>query len=247
MITVKVDHLKDISFADPSQNILYDDVLLSLAEEGKLGNTLRIWESPVYFAVLGRTGKVEEDLDLDNLKADRVPVLRRSSGGGTVVQGPGCLNYSFVLSKETTPSLNDLRGSYHIILEGVLTLLSNLAIRPVFRPISDLALENSEKKFSGNAQRRGRNFILHHGTILYDFNLGRISRYLRMPKDIPEYRKGRSHGEFVTNISVAKKDLIAQFKSCYPPVDGQICTEPTFQEQDRLSQFLRLRPCVLKV
>jgi lipoate-protein ligase A len=143
MIPIRVDHFKDISFADPSENILYDDVLLSLAEEGKLGNTLRIWESPVYFVVLGRTGKVEEDLDLENLKADAVPVLRRSSGGGTVVQGAGCLNYSFVLSKETTPALNDLRGSYHIILEGVLTLLSNLNINAVFRPISDLALQNS--------------------------------------------------------------------------------------------------------
>ncbi len=246
MIPIRVDHFKDISFADPSENILYDDVLLSLAEEGKLGNTLRIWESPVYFVVLGRTGKVEEDLDLENLKADAVPVLRRSSGGGTVVQGAGCLNYSFVLSKETTPALNDLRGSYHIILEGVLTLLSNLNINAVFRPISDLALQNSEKKFSGNAQRRGRNFILHHGTILYDFNLGQISRYLRMPKDVPEYRKGRSHTDFVTNITSTKKDLIAQFKSCYPPSDSQICTKPTSQEQDRLSEFVRLRPCVLK-
>ena len=59
-----------------------------------------------------------------------------------------------------------------------------------------------EKKFSGNAQRRGKHYILHHGTILYKFDLSLISRYLNMPQDIPEYRKGRPHTDFVTNIPI---------------------------------------------
>jgi lipoate-protein ligase A len=71
-----------------------------------------------------------------------------------------------------------------------------------FRPVSDLIVKGTEKKFSGNAQRRGRNHILHHGTILYDFDLSLISRYLKVPKKMPDYRANRTHADFVTNISV---------------------------------------------
>lgn len=211
MSKISIDHFEDLSFSTPEENILYDDVLQALAEQGTLGNTLRIWESPVYFIVLGLTGKVEDDVLKAPVITDKIPVLRRLSGGGTVVQGPGCLNYSFVLAKDSHPQLNDLRKSYQIILDGVLAVLAQSGITASFKPISDLALIDGELKFSGNAQRRGRKFILHHGTILYNFDLSRVKKYLAMPKDIPEYRKHRSHENFITNISLQperfKKDL----------------------------------------
>lgn len=239
MISLRVDNFKNISFSSPNENILFDDVLLTLAEQGKIGNTLRLWESPVYFAVLGRTGKAEEDLKVQVLQEDAVSVLRRASGGGTVLQGPGCLNFSFILSKADNHELSDLRRSYHIILEGVLALLKNLGVNAVFRPISDLALEKNEKKFSGNAQRRGRNFILHHGTILYDFDLGLISRYLTMPRDIPDYRKGRIHEDFVTNIAVSKRDLVAQFQKEYACSSQSIFEKITTDEKEMMQKFLQ--------
>ena len=71
-----------------------------------------------------------------------------------------------------------------------------------FKPISDMATDPGEKKFSGNAQRRAKYHILHHGTILYKFDLSLISRYLNMPQEIPEYRKHRSHTDFVTNVRI---------------------------------------------
>ena len=247
MTKIKVNHFKEISFADPAENILYDNVLLSLAEEGKIGNTLRIWESPVYFVVLGRTGKVQEDLHASALIADHIPVLRRSSGGGTVVQGPGCLNFSFILSKENDADLADLRRSYHIISQEVLTVLKSLNVQGVFRPTSDLALKKNDKKFSGNAQRRGRKFILHHGTILYDFDLDLISRYLAMPVDIPDYRKGRPHKDFVANIPVSPTDFMGTLKSIYHLTSAAIATQIDSEERDYLAKFLRLHSPVLSL
>src|SRR3989338_2273939 len=110
--------LKDISFPSPQENILFDEALLALAEQGKGGEVLRFWESLTTFIVLGRIGKVEEDIYIENVARDEVMVLRRSSGGGTVVQGKGCLNFSLILVKDRDPSLNDLRKSYRDILEN---------------------------------------------------------------------------------------------------------------------------------
>jgi lipoate-protein ligase A len=194
--------LKDISLDSPEENVLLDEALFVLAEKFSGGEVLRFWESQKPFIVLGRIGKEQDDIHIETVKKDNIPVLRRASGGGTVVQGPGCLNYSLILDKDRDKHLSDLRKSYQWISERVIEALNQQSQKAVFRPISDMALASTEKKFSGNAQRRGKNFILHHGTILYDFDLRMIAIYLRMPKDIPDYRRGRPHDDFVTNISI---------------------------------------------
>src|SRR5208283_4001102 len=104
--------LRDSSFPTPAENILFDEVLWRLAEKHEAGEFLRFWESAEIFIVLGRGGKSEEDVNAQEAGRDQVPVLQRSSGGGTVVQGPGCLNYTLILSKQKYPLLNDLRASY---------------------------------------------------------------------------------------------------------------------------------------
>jgi len=228
--------LKDISFQTPRENILYDDVLLYLAEQGQQGEVLRFWESPGYFIVLGRIGKEQEDVKIDEVNKDRIPILRRSSGGGTVLQGKGCLNYSLVLSKELDPQIADLRKSYHVILGKVIVALRRIGIESKFCPISDIALTKNNKKISGNAQKRSKKFILHHGTILYDFDLKKIEQYLTIPKDIPEYRQGRTHLDFVENISVSADDIKKGIKQIFK-VDQQE-NQLSDKEQDCLRVFL---------
>ena len=164
--------LKDISLNTPQENILYDEVLLHLAEEGLHGDEeiLRFWESEKVFIVLGRIGKAEHDIYMKEAFKNDIPILRRSSGGGTVLQGKGCLNYTFILSKNRNRQLSDLRRSYEVILQPIIHALKRLGKDVQFFPVSDIALAQDRKKISGNSQKRGRRFILHHGTILYDFN-----------------------------------------------------------------------------
>ena len=220
-------HFRDISFPTPQENIAYDEVLLQLAEKHGSDEFLRFWESPQLFVVLGRIGNADIDVNLALARQDNIPVLRRSSGGGTVLQGPGCLNYSVILSKQKYPELNDLRQSYEWISARVIQALRLSGIEAYFRPTSDLATGADEKKFSGNAQRRGKHYILHHGTILYHFDLSLISRYLNMPQDIPEYRKARPHTDFVTNIPLDPQ----KFKECFAQgFFASALQEPTEQE-----------------
>lgn len=207
--------LKDITLPTPQENILYDNVLLELAEQGEGKEALRFWESQELFIVLGRIANPATDLRVKKVLADRIPVLRRSSGGGTVLQGKGCLNYTLVLSKER-PEIQDLRRSYQFILGRVIAALKNLGIDAACRPLSDIALTQNNKKISGNAQKRSKKFILHHGTLLHQFDLKKIEEYLTMPKDVPEYRQSRSHLDFVTNfqgvsVSALKKEITRNF------------------------------------
>jgi len=190
--------LKDVSFPYPEENLIYDQTLLELAEAGSLGETLRFWESDTYFIVLGRTSKISDDVNLSNAESDKICVLRRSSGGGTVLQGPGCLNYSLVLSYERDTLLRGIRSSYAYILNRICGALKKLGVKAEIMPLSDIAV--GKRKFSGNAQCRRRKYLLHHGTILYDFSIDKMELYLKQPGEEPPYRKKRTHRDFLTNI-----------------------------------------------
>lgn len=224
---------RDISFLSAWENLYFDDVLLGLAQAGQSGEVLRFWESPSYFIVLGRTSEEREDVIIDEVQKDHISVLRRCSGGGTVLQGPGCLNYTLILSKDHCCELETIQGSYRYILNKLKLALKALNIDCVIHFPSDMALTHNQRKFSGNAQKRSKSFILHHGTLLYAFDLSLIDRYLHLPKTRPEYRKDRAHGEFVTNLSVdvasLKENIAYQF--CAVRVDQAL----SYSEQQRLS------------
>ena len=232
--------LKDLTLSSPEENILYDEVLLKLADSGEGGEVLRFWESPKVFVVLGRIGKVEEDVFEEATKRDGISLLRRSSGGGTVLQGPGCFNYTLVLSKDRHVFLADLRKSYEYIFEKVIGALAALGVQAEYKPISDLVLKSSQMKFSGNAQHRGRKFILHHGTFLCGFDLALAERYLRIPREMPEYRQARPHAQFITNLSIPPSSLKDQLAR-----EFQISTKEDIvsaQESDLLQTLLQEKP-----
>lgn len=198
--------IKDVSFASIEENIRYDEALLESAEKGLGGEILRFWETKDLAIVLGRTAKEELEIKSEEAALDRVQIVRRMSGGGTVLQGPGCLNYSLVLSFEKRPELKDIKRSYRLILGRVCNALGQIGIKAEFEPLSDLALGG--RKFSGSAQWRRKKYMLNHGTILYDFPIEKIERYLKMPPSEPPYRKGRSHSEFLCNTRIRSAEEI---------------------------------------
>jgi len=237
--------VRDISLDSPLENIVYDDVLLQLAEDQIIGDTLRFWESSQFFIVLGKIGKVDDDVDLNNVQRDHVPIYRRSSGGGTVLQGPGCLNYSLILSKDTFHQLNDLRQSYTFILGKIVQALKDINIEAEWLPISDIALIQSQKKISGNAQKRARRNILHHGTLLYNFDIRKISQYLRTPKNMPVYRKDRKHRDFVENLKVSSQKLKKQIQCVFDCREEE--SEVSERENILLHEFMKNKKYCVKV
>jgi lipoate-protein ligase A len=190
-------HVVDRTFSSPEENLAFDDSLLGTGWE-----TLRFWESPVPFVVLGRSGRAEEEVDRAACEWPAIPVLRRSSGGGTVLQGPGCLNFALVLSLEHRPELANVPDSYRVILSRV---ANGLRVRGLEVRGSDILYGG--KKVSGNAQRRTRGWLLHHGTLLYRLDAGLMERVLLEPRRQPPHRAGRPHREFVTILPMSVGEL----------------------------------------
>lgn len=191
-------HFLDLTLPSLAANLALDEALLLAAEDDRGGEALRFWQWPDHAVVLGAGGIIDDDVHLPACQSDGVPLARRSSGGGTVLLGQGCLLFTLVLEQSRAPELTQINPSYRWILGRMAQMLSALQPGIEFAGISDLAVAG--RKFSGNAQQRKRRFILHHGTLLYDFNLGNIGRYLKLPPRRPDYRGQRDHAEFLTNL-----------------------------------------------
>ncbi len=198
----------DLTFPDAAQNLACDEALLELFEQARSGEELlRIWQPNQYFAVLGHGNKWRDEVASAACAADEIPVLRRCSGGGTVMQGPGCLNYSLILRQDNFSS-DSVQAAFDFVLERHRRTLQALTTRPVsVKGQSDLTL--GERKFSGNAQYRKREYVLVHGTFLLHYDLSLIDRYLSMPAKQPDYRRQRNHGDFLVNLEIDPAKLRA--------------------------------------
>jgi len=192
----------DLTLPTPAENLACDEALLDAAEEQGGSPVLRFWESPSHFVVLGYANKVAEEANVEVCHELGVPILRRCSGGGTVVQGLGCLNYSVILRIDQAPELQSITGTNQWVMSRNRDAIARLLGRPVsIEGHTDLAM--GQLKFSGNAQRRKREWLLFHGTFLLDFDLSLIGKVLRTPPRQPDYREQRSHAEFVTQLKLS--------------------------------------------
>ena len=189
-----------------SVEIERDRQLLRAIDSGAEAFGFRTWEVAAPVVVLGRSNAAGEHVLEDACRADGVSIIRRFSGGGTVVLGPGCLNYAVAVSLAARPDLRDVAASFMTILGAVVAALAvdGLAIKGG----TDVVM--NERKISGNAQCRGRDSLLHHGTVLYDFDAGLAARYLCEPRRRPEYRGSRRHRAFLTNIPLTGKEVASR-------------------------------------
>ncbi|MCX6905546.1 MAG: lipoate--protein ligase family protein, partial [Verrucomicrobia bacterium] len=189
--------LLDLTLATPAENLACDEVLLDWCEQGG-GEVLRFWEPAEYFVVAGHGNRLATEVNQAACHRRAIPIYRRCSGGGTVLQGPGCLNYSLVLHIPETGPLAAIRGANQFVMERNRAAVE-AAVGEEVQILGHTDLTMGGRKFSGNAQRRHRRALLFHGAFLHRFDLGLMGDLLAFPSMPPAYRQGRRHDEFLMN------------------------------------------------
>ena len=196
----------DQTFNTPQANLACDEALLDYCEEGFDDDILRFWRPRQHFVVLGYSNKARVEVSIDSCRALGLPVLRRCSGGGTVVQGPGCFNYSLILQVKSGSPLEGITEANAFIMNRHRNALNPLLNGKVLiQGYTDLTLGGL--KFSGNSQRRKRRCLLFHGSFLLGLDLSLIERVLPMPSKQPAYRANRSHTDFLTNLNLTAVEV----------------------------------------
>jgi lipoate-protein ligase A len=187
----------DLTLSSGPENLACDEALLDWLEDSG-EETLRFYEAASRFVVLGYANRARLETRFAECAAGGVPVLRRCSGGGAVLQGPGCLSYALALRGDR-PETGTVHAANRFVMERHRDWLQELLPGRVrVEGHTDLSWEG--RKFSGNAQRRKRRGLLFHGTFLLGFDLGDVDRWLAHPSAEPDYRGGRGHAEFLVNL-----------------------------------------------
>ena len=198
--------LLDLSLPSPAENLALDEALLDERESNGGDAVLRFWETASPFVVLGYVCKVADDVHVVECQRRDVPVLRRHSGGGTVLQAPGVLNYALILPIESGTLTENLATTNTFVMTKMRDALQSLISDGVsIRGITDLAI--GHLKFCGNAQRRRRQWLLFHGAFLLNCDLDLLSAVLKIPPRQPDYRAQRTHTDFVTNLHLPSQKV----------------------------------------
>jgi len=157
-------------------NMAVDEMLLNRFDETKMP-ILRVygWEPSLS---LGRFSKLHKGINVQKLKEQNIPVVRRLSGGGVLVHG-GDLSYTLILPREVVKEIG-VKESYRTLCKFLLHLYEKLSLQASFASDgeyetkrSDVCLAGNEAydividgdKMGGNAQRYTKGALLQHGTI----------------------------------------------------------------------------------
>ena len=194
------------------EHLAVDEALLAEAHEGARAETVvRTWMAHAPVVVVGSSSRIDEEVDRGACDSLGVRIVRRPSGGATVVLGPGCLMWSVVVPHPAgAPAIERIHADMLGPLRGALAAaVAAEGFTVERRGSSDLVIlrDGNPLKVSGNALRIRRQAVLYHGTLLDDFDIGLVGRVLRHPPREPDYRARRPHGEFLTNLGLGRAVL----------------------------------------
>jgi lipoate-protein ligase A len=211
--------LLDLTLATAAENLALDEALLDAVARGELAHdVLRVWELTDYAVVMGRSTRRDQEVNESACQQRGVQVVRRVSGGASIVAGPGCLMYSLVMSEPATDKLTAVDAVHHRVLPRLAAAIASVVPTVTVAGTSDLAMLATDgvlRKVSGNSLRIRRGAVLYHGTLLYDFDLSLVATCLATPPRMPDYRVERPHERFVANLPVGRDALAAALAAAW--------------------------------
>ena len=174
-------HLVHIEPQAPALHMALDDVMLDEVAAGRRPPTLRIWEWAGPAVVMGRFQSLRNEVDVEAAARHGIDVVRRISGGGAMFIEPGnTITYS-VLAPQSLVEGMSFEEAYAHMDAWVIEALAGLGIRAWYQPLNDITSDAG--KIAGAAQTRRRGAVLHHVTMAYDIDAGKMMEVLRIGRE----------------------------------------------------------------
>jgi len=145
--------------------------------------------------LIGRNQNTISEINLDYVKENGIEVVRRLSGGGTVYNDFGNMNFTFITKRDLG---TQVKNGFEKFALPVINALKSLGVNAVFTGRNDITID--DKKFSGNAQYFQKDKLLHHGTLMFDCDMSKLSFALKSKAIKFKDKSVKSVGARVTNI-----------------------------------------------
>lgn len=187
--------------SDPFFNLAAEEFVVKNIQD----EVFMLWQNDDCL-VIGKHQLTYAEINLSFIKEHQIPVIRRISGGGTVFQGRGNLNYSFV----TNSSGSDDKVNFEKYTSFIRSYLETLGLQVKLQGKSSLTIQNF--KISGNAAHLYKNRVLHHGTILFDADIELINEAIKSPSGRYTSKAVASNRASIANIRSFLKESLSQLE-----------------------------------
>ena len=154
---------------DPYLNLATEQYLMETVEEDAC--ILFLWQNQ-NTVVIGKNQNAWKECRTTLLNQEGGVLARRLSGGGAVFHDLGNLNFTFLLPQAEY----NLDRQFSVISEAI----AQFGLRTERSGRNDMLAEG--RKFSGNAFYRNGKQAYHHGTLLVNVDMEKLSRYLNPSK-----------------------------------------------------------------
>ena len=155
-----------------------------------------VWVPEQTVIVLGQSNDADGAVWTEMAYADGIPVIKRPSGGQTVILTPNTVVISVRLISER---LENPRVYFSQVNDIIIKTLRDMEVKNLGQQgISDVTI--GEKKILGSSIYRKKNLVFYHAVLNVAESPDFIGKYLKHPSKEPEYRAGRRHEDFVTSI-----------------------------------------------
>lgn len=173
----------------PAYNLAFEEYICGLGLD-----VFMLWRNSPS-VIIGRFQEIESEVFTDFARDNGIQIVRRNSGGGAVYHDLGNVNYSFILT-------DDRRLTLEHFSRIIMDILSGMGVKGLEFRHNDILADG--QKISGGAQYHHDGRILHHGTLLFDSELGIIPQVLRRCGNVanikPLLRENISADDFIAAI-----------------------------------------------
>ncbi|NHI82755.1 MAG: lipoate--protein ligase family protein [Candidatus Thorarchaeota archaeon] len=187
---------------DIFRNLAIEEALARVnVESKKKMNTLRFWRTDSA-VVLGRFQCLHKETNIRFCEAHKIAIARRFTGGGTVYQDKGNLNFSICADRREDYAKGTLPELYKSFVGCIAEALQKIGVPAEFDEYRS-CIRIDGKKITGTAGWIKQGIAFIHGTLLIDSNIDILLQCLDAPEKQPVYlREGR------TRCMESKRDIV---------------------------------------
>ena len=224
------------------------EVIGTSVSSGSSTNTLILNHPISPFVNIGYHQLLEKEIDIQYAKAQGFDLVRRTIGGGAIIDGSWEQDYFVIVHKKSPECPTTIPEFYHTFLQPILAVLKSYDLPASIRPPNDILVNN--RKISGNGAITVENTNVLAGDILMESPVELMSRIIKAPSEKFRDKVADSMSEWITSLSreltepptrtALKEQIVTAFETEFNiTLEPGVLTETEKEHLERLIQERR--------
>lgn len=189
--------LIDLGQAEPYTAQAFYEAVAEAVHRGTSPNTLLLVQPASPYACIGYHQDLEKEIDQEYVKQARLPVIRRSQGGGATYLDSNQVFYQVVF-RDSRALPKKVDTLFEKLLAVTVAGYRRLKVQAEFKPLNDVVVGG--RKISGNGAGLHETATILVGNFIMDLSYTQMARVLRVPDEKFRDKMAKSMEQWVSSL-----------------------------------------------